>query len=34
LFGRRWRRPTAILAPVALLASSALLLATAWRLVG
>jgi sulfite exporter TauE/SafE len=34
LFGRRWRRPTAILAPDALLASSALLLATAWRLVG
>jgi uncharacterized protein len=34
LFGRRWRRPTAILAPVALLAASAMLLATAWQLVG
>jgi sulfite exporter TauE/SafE len=33
LFGRRWKGVTAVLAPLALLASAILLLSTAWRLV-
>jgi sulfite exporter TauE/SafE len=33
VFGRRWRRLTAVLAPVALLVSAILLLSMAWRLV-
>ena len=34
VFARRWKRLAGVVAPLALLASAILLLATAWRLVG